>query len=83
MIEITLFDSNFPHQNFLTPYMDSTRIRWKRDGIRRKINVYTDNFIKSQVIDIPKDENKNICLLLEPYTNPPWTDIYDYIRTDY
>ena len=40
MIEITLTDSNFPHQEYLTPYMKSDKIIWKRDGIRRKINVY-------------------------------------------
>ncbi len=83
MIEVTLTDSNFPHQEYLTPYIKSKKIIWKRDGIRRKLNVYTDNFIKKEIIDIPNDGNINICLLLEPYTNPPWTDIYDYIRTDF
>lgn len=83
MIEISLIDSNFPHQEYLTPYLNSNKIIWKRDGIRRKINVYTDNFIKNSVIEIPKDGNINICLLLEPLTNPPWTDIYDYIKTDF
>lgn len=83
MLEITLTDSNFPHQNYLTPFINSKNIVWKRDGVRRKLNVYTDNFIKSTHVDIPQDDNFNICLLLEPYTNPPWTDIYDYIRTDY
>lgn len=88
MIEITLFDSNFPHQKYLTPYINSDKILWKRDKIRRKFNVYTDNFIKSTIIrpdsvDIPMDGNISICLLLEPYTNPSWTDIYDYIRTDF
>ena len=42
-----------------------------------------DNLIKKTHIDIPKDDNYNICVLLEPYTNPPWTDVYDYIRTDF
>lgn len=83
MIEITLKDSNFPHQRCLTPYLESDSISWKRDDIRRDINVYTDNFIKSTHCNIPQDGKKNICLLLEPYTNPPWTDIYDYIRTDF
>jgi hypothetical protein len=83
MIEITLIDSNFPHQEYLTPYLRSKKIVWKRDNVRRKINVYTDNFIKKQIIDIPNDGNYNVCVLLEPLTNPPWTDIYDYIRTDY
>jgi hypothetical protein len=83
MLEITLTDSNFPHQEYLTPYLKSKHIVWKRDDIRRKINVYTDNFIKQSVIDIPQDGNINVCILLEPYTNPPWTDIYDYIRTDF
>lgn len=83
MIEITLTDSNFPHQKCLTPYINSKKIEWKRDGVRRKINVYTDNFIKNTHVDIPEDNNFNICLLLEPYTNPPWTDIYDYIQTDF
>lgn len=83
MIEITLTDSNFGHQEFLTPFMKSDKILWKRDNIRRNINVYTDNFIKESICTIPKDENINICLLLEPLTNPPWTDIYEYIRTDF
>jgi hypothetical protein len=83
MYEITLFDSNFGHQNYLSPYLDSDLVIWKRDNIRRKINVYTDNFIKKSVIEIPNDENKNICILLEPLTNPSWTDVYDYIRTDF
>jgi len=83
MLEITLKDSNFTHQKYLTPYLESSNIVWKRDDIRRDINVYTDNFIKSTHCNIPKDNNKNVCLLLEPYTNPPWTDIYDYIRTDF
>lgn len=83
MIDITLIDSNFPHQKYLTPYIESNKIVWKRDGIRRKVNVYTDNFIKKTHCDIPQDGNKNVCLLLEPYTNPPWTDIYDYIQTDF
>lgn len=88
MLDITLFDSNFPHQTYLTPYLNSNKINWVRDGVRRKFNVYTDNFIKttsvrSDSVDIPNDGNISICLLLEPYTNPPWTDIYDYIRTDH
>lgn len=83
MFEITLKDSNFSHQKYLTPYLESEYITWKRDDVRRDINVYTDNFIKSTHCDIPKDNKKNVCLLLEPYTNPPWTDIYDYIRTDF
>lgn len=83
MIDITLFDSNFPHQQYLTPYLKSNKINWVRDGIRRKINFYTDNFIKKEIIDIPSDGNFNVCLLLEPYTNPPWTDVYDYIQTDF
>jgi hypothetical protein len=83
MLEITLFDSNFPHQTFLTPFLKSDKIKWCRDGVRRKINVYTDNFIKREIIDVPQDDNLNICLLLEPYTNPPWTDVYDYIRSDF
>jgi hypothetical protein len=83
MIEITLTDSNFGHQEYLTPHIKSEKIVWKRDGIRRKINVYTDNFIKSTHVDIPQDGNYNVCILLEPLTNPPWTDIYDYIQTDF
>lgn len=83
MLEITLYDSNFPHQQYLTPYIDSNKIIWKRDQVRRKINVYTDNFIKQNYCDIPQDGNKNVCLLLEPYTNPAWTDIYDYIVNDF
>jgi len=83
MLEITLFDSNFPHQTFLTPFLKSNKIKWCRDGVRRKINVYTDNFIKKEIINVPQDDNLNICLLLEPYTNPSWTDVYDYIRTDF
>lgn len=83
MIDITLYDSNFPHQIFLTPFLNSKKINWKRDGHRRSINVYTDNFIKKSVIDIPNDGNINICILLEPLTNPPWTDIYEYIQTDF
>jgi hypothetical protein len=83
MIEITLTDSNFPHQEYLTPYMKSDKIIWKRDGIRRKINVYTDNLIKTTHVDVPQDGNFNVCVLLEPLTNPPWTDIYDYIQTDF
>jgi hypothetical protein len=83
MIEITLHDTNFSHQEYSSPFLKSEKIIWKRDNIRRKINVYTDNFIKKEIIDIPKDDNYNICLLLEPYTNPPWTDIYSYIRTDF
>lgn len=83
MIEITLTDSNFPHQEYLTPYMKSDKIIWKRDGIRRKINVYTDNLIKTTHVDVPQDGNFNVCILLEPLTNPPWTDIYDYIQTDF
>lgn len=83
MIEINLIDSNFPHQEYLTPYLKSDKIIWRRDGVRRKINVYTDNFIKSSVVEIPNDGNLNICLLLEPLTNPAWTDIYDYIKTDF
>lgn len=83
MIEITLTDSNFPHQEYLTPYMKSDKIIWKRDNIRRKINVYTDNFIKRTHVDVPQDGNYNVCVLLEPLTNPPWTDIYDYIQTDF
>jgi hypothetical protein len=83
MIEITLTDSNFPHQEYLTPFLKSDKIIWKRDGIRRKVNVYTDNFIKKTHVDVPKDGNYNVCILLEPYTNPPWTDIYDYIQTDF
>lgn len=83
MVEITLLDSNFPHQKYLTPFIDSTKIIWKRDSIRRKINVYTDNFIKKEVCEVPQDGNINVCLLLEPYTNPPWTDIYDYIKKDF
>lgn len=83
MLEITLYDSNFPHQEYLTPYLKSSKIIWKRDNIRRNINVYTDNFIKKTVIDVPQDGNINVCILLEPLTNPPWTDIYDYIQTDF
>lgn len=83
MLEVSLIDSNFNHQEYLTPFLKSNKITWKRDSIRRKINVYTDNFIKSSIIDIPQDGNINICLLLEPYTNPPWTDIYQYIQTDF
>ena len=83
MLEITLFDSNFGHQEYLTPYFKSNKICWKRDGVRRKLNVYTDNFIKNTIITIPQDGNKNICVLLEPLTNPAWTDIYDYIQTDF
>lgn len=83
MEEITLTDSNFPHQEYLTPFLKSKKIKWMRDGKRRKINFFTDNFIKKSIIEIPQDGNKNICLLLEPYTNPPWTDIYDYIRNDF
>ena len=83
MVEINLVDSNFGHQVSLNPHHSSDKIVWKRDGIRRKINVYTDNFIKSSVIDVPKDENYNVCILLEPLTNPSWTDIYDYIQTDF
>lgn len=83
MVEISLIDSNFPHQEYLTPYLKSDKIIWKRDGVRRKINVYTDNFIKRSVNEIPNDGNINICLLLEPLTNPAWTDIYDYIKTDF
>lgn len=87
-LEITLYDSNFPHQEYLTPFINSTKIVWVRDGVRRKFNVYTDNFIKStsvrqDSIDVVQDGNVNICLLLEPYTNPPWTDIYHYIQTDF
>ena len=69
MIEITLTDSNFPHQEYLTPYMKSDKIIWKRDGIRRKINVYTDNLIKTTHVDVPQDGNFNVCVLLEPLTN--------------
>lgn len=83
MVQISLFDSNFPHQQYLTPYLTSDKIIWVRDGKRRKINVYTDNFIKNSIIDIPNDGNINVCVLLEPLTNPPWTDIYDYIQTDF
>lgn len=83
MNEITLNDNSFGHQKYLTPFLDSKKIVWKRDNVRRKLNVYTDNLIKSTHIDNPKDDNYNICLLLEPYTNPPWTDVYDYIRTDF
>lgn len=83
MIDITIHDSNFPHQKYLTPYLNSDKITWKRDGVRRYLNFYTDNFIKSSVIDVPQDKNINVCLLLEPLTNPGWTDIYDYIRTDF
>lgn len=83
MIEVTLNDSNFPHQKCLTPFFNSSKLEWKRDGIRRKINVYTDNLIKTSIIDIPNDGNLNICLLLEPLTNPAWTDVYDYIQTDF
>jgi hypothetical protein len=83
MLEITLHDSNFSHQEYVSPYLESNKVTWKRDNIRRKINVYTDNFIKKSIINIPNDGNKNICLLLEPLTNPPWTDVYDYIRTDF
>ncbi len=82
-VDITIFDSNFPHQKYLTPHVVSSKINWVRDGVRRKINVYTDNFIKKEVIDVPKDGNLNICVLLEPYTNPAWTDVYDYIQTDF
>lgn len=83
MLEITLTDSNFQHQKYLTPYLQSDKIIWKRDDKRRRINVYTDNFIKSSICNIPNDGQINICLLLEPYTNPAWTDIYSYIRTDF
>ena len=83
MDEITLNDSNFPHQKCLTPFFNSSKLEWKRDGIRRKINVYTDNLIKKSVIDIPNDGNYNVCVLLEPLTNPGWTDVYDYIQTDF
>lgn len=83
MIEVTLTDSNFGHQEYLTPHIKSEKIVWKRDGIRRKINVYTDNFIKTTHVDIPQDGNYNVCILLEPLTNPAWTDIYDYIQTDF
>jgi len=83
MIEVTLTDSNFPHQEYLTPFLKSDKIIWKRDGVRRKINVFTDNFIKKTHVEVPQDGNYNICILLEPYTNPPWTDIYDYIQTDF
>jgi hypothetical protein len=83
MLEITLNDSNFPHQEYLTPYLRSNKIIWKRDNQRRPINFYTDNFIKSSICTIPNDGKINVCLLLEPYTNPPWTDIYSYIRTDF
>ena len=83
MLEITLHDSNFSHQEYLTPYLQSDKITWKRDNKRRPINFYTDNFIKSSICTIPDDGKINVCLLLEPYTNPPWTDIYSYIRTDF
>jgi len=83
MIEVTLNDSNFSHQKCLSPFFNSSKSEWKRDGIRRKINVYTDNFIKSSIIEVPKDGNYNVCVLLEPLTNPRWTDIYDYIQTDF
>jgi len=83
MIELTLTDSNFGHQEYLNPHIKSEKVVWKRDGVRRKINVYTDNFIKSTHVDIPQDGNYNICLLIEPYTNPAWTDVYDYIQTDF
>jgi hypothetical protein len=83
MIEFTLYDSNLGGQEFINPFIKSERVIWKKDNVRRKINVYTDNFIKKEIIDIPNDGNYNICLLLEPYTNPAWTDIYQYIRTDF
>jgi len=83
MLEVTLTDSNFPHQTYLTPFMESKKLRWMRDGKRRNINFYTDNFIKKEVIQIPQDGNLNILVMLEPFTNPAWTDIYDYIRTDF
>lgn len=83
MVEISLIDSNFSHQQYLTPYLESSKIKWVRDGKRRKINVYTDNFIKNTHVIIPQDGNYNVCILLEPFTNPPWTDIYEYIRTDF
>lgn len=83
MIELTLTDSNFGHQQGLDPFINSQEVVWRRDGIRRKVNVFTDNFIKQTHVDVPQDENFNVCILLEPYTNPPWTDIYDYIRTDF
>lgn len=83
MIEITLNDSNFGHQEYLTPFFKSDKIVWKRDGIRRKVNVYTDNLIKKSLVEVPNDGNYNVCILLEPLTNPGWTDIYEYIRTDF
>ena len=83
MLEVTLTDSNFPHQTHLTPFMESKKLKWMRDEKRRKINFYTDNFIKKEVIQIPQDGNLNILVMLEPFTNPAWTDIYDYIRTDF
>lgn len=83
MIEVTLTDSNFGHQESLCPHNKSEKIKWVRDGVRRKINVYTDNFIKKGYSEVPKDGNYNVCILLEPLTNPSWTDIYDYIQTDY
>lgn len=83
MIEITLTDSSFGHQESLCPHHPSNKIKWMRDGIRRKINVYTDNFIKEGYAEAPRDGNFNVCVLLEPLTNPPWTDIYDYIQTDF
>lgn len=83
MIELTLTDSNFGHQECLDPFINSQQVVWKRDGVRRKVNVFTDNFIKQTHVDVPQDGNKNVCVLLEPFTNPAWTDIYDYIRTDF
>lgn len=83
MIEVTLTDSNFGSQQSLCPHHTFDKLKWMRDGVRRKINVYTDNFIKQGYSEIPQDGNYNICILLEPLTNPPWTDVYDYIQTDF
>lgn len=83
MYEFSITDNCFSHQQCVQPFLNSKQVLWKRDGERRKINVYTDNHIKSHVVDIPQDGNYNICLLLEPYTFSPWTDIYDYIQTDF
>ena len=83
MIDITLTDNNFPHQEYLTPYIKSEKIRWVRDGKRRKVNVYTDNYIKRGVLEIPQDGNSNVLVMLEPLTNPQWTDMYEYIKTDF
>lgn len=82
-VNVTFWDSTMCSE-WLAPCLPpSDYILKMRDGIRRPINVYTDNFIKSELVDIPVDGNKNVCILLEPYCTPPWTDVYDYIQTDF